>query len=291
MEQVLNAIDLEALMTRLIDFIPKVVAAVLVLAAFWVGFRVVRTPIRAMLERAAFHQTLIDLTVDRVFKVTVYVIAAIMAVSQLGINVGAAVAGVGVAGIGVGFAAQDSIANFIAGFLILWDKPFMPGDHVTVAEQYGRVTDITLRTTRIRTPDNTYVVIPNKTIIDSILTNHTKEGELRLNVPIGIAYKEHIPRAREVLLEAVGQIPEVLQDPEPDVVVKETGASSVDLLVRVWIGDAADERPVFFHTLETCKLALDEAGIEIPFHHLQLFIEDVRERVWESARGLTDEAA
>lgn len=291
MEQILNAVDLEALMTKLIDFIPRIVAALLVLAAFWAGFRLIRSPLRAMLDRGGFHRTLIDLTVDRVFKVTLYVIGAIMAVSQLGINVGAAVAGVGVAGIGVGFAAQDSIANFIAGFLILWDKPFMPGDYVTVANQYGRVSDITLRTTRIRTPDNTYVVIPNRTIIDSVLTNHTKEGELRLNIPIGIAYKEHIPTARDVLLKAVREIPEVLEDPEADVVVNETGSSSVDLLVRVWIRDARDERPVYFRTLETCKLALDEAGIEIPFHHLQLFIEDVRERIWDSAREFRGEAA
>jgi small-conductance mechanosensitive channel len=79
------------------------------------------------------------------------------------------------------------------------------------------------------------------------------------------------------MLEAVHGIEGVMTDPEPTVVATELGDSSVNLEVRVWISDAALEKPVFFSTLEACKIALDTAGIEIPFPHLQLFIEDVRD--------------
>jgi small conductance mechanosensitive channel len=211
-----------------------------------------------------------------------------MAASQLGFNVAAALAGIGVVGLAVGFAAQDSLANMISGFLIFWDKPFQVGDIITVEGQYGKIAQITMRTTRIRTPDNTYVIIPNKNIIDSVLTNHSKHGEVRLNVPIGIAYKEHIPDARRVLLEAVAGLEGVLADPPPDVVVSETAASSVDLMVRVWIADAYQERPVYHRVLEASKLALDAAGIQIPFPHLQLFVDDVEGRVIEKVSHLAN---
>jgi small conductance mechanosensitive channel len=209
-----------------------------------------------------------------------------MAADQLGINVGAALAGIGIAGIALGFAAQDSLANTIAGFVIFWDKPFEVGDWVEVGSQYGRVTNITIRTTRIRTLRNTYVVIPNKKVIDEVLVNHSKHGETRVDVPVGIAYKESIPRAREVLLQAAAAIDGVLADPAPDVVVTGLGASSVDMEVRVWIVQADREIAIFHRVMEESKLALDAAGIEIPYHHLQLFVEKVEDRVWEKAASL-----
>ncbi|MBD3336958.1 MAG: mechanosensitive ion channel, partial [Candidatus Eisenbacteria bacterium] len=126
---------------------------------------------------------------------------------------------------------------------------------------------------------NTYLVIPNKNIIDEIVDNHSKHGETRVDVPVGIAYKENIPQARKVLLPAVSGIEGVIAEPPPSVVARELGNSSVNLLVRVWIDDAADENPVYLAVVEASKLALDAAGIQIPFPHLQLFVDDVEDRV------------
>lgn len=263
----------------------NVLFAILVGVAFWVGYRVSRPALLGILKRARFEAHLVSL-LDNVYKWTLFAFGAVMALAQLGANVTAALTGLGVAGIAVGFAAQDTIANMIAGIMIFWDKPFSYGDWVTVADEYGEVREITLRTTRIRTNKNTFVVIPNKNIIDSVLINHSKHGRLRLDVPIGIAYKEFIPKAREVLLAAVAKVELVLTDPAPDVVVAECGASSVDLLVRVWIEYARDEKPVTFKVLETCKLALDAAGIQIPYPHLQLFVDDIEGRAIEKLKPL-----
>ena len=113
-----------------------------------------------------------------------------------------------------------------------------------------------------------------------MLVNHSQHGSTRVDVPIGIAYKEHIPKARAVLLPAVRDLPGVVADPPPDLVVTGLGASSVDMDLRVWIDAATDEQPVFFRVMEASKLALDAAGIEIPYPHLQLFVENVEDRVW-----------
>jgi len=211
------------------------------------------------------------------------IFAAVMAADQIGVNVTAALAGMGVAGIAVGFAAQDSLANSIAGFLIFWDKPFKVGDFVHVQDEYGEVTEITLRTTRIRTRNNTFVVMPNKEIIEDVLVNHSMYGETRVDIPVGIAYKESIDDARTALLRAVDEVDGVLAEPEPRVVVTGLGASSIDLEVRVWICEADTERPVYFRTVEACKKALDDAGIEIPFPHLQLFVDEVKPQVFHRA--------
>ena len=280
MDAFIDKLDGERLVTRLVEFLPHLVTGLLILLFFWVLFKITQRSFKLLLRRARIHETLIHMLIDNIYRIVLLAFGLIMAADQIGINVATALAGLGVAGIAVGFAAQDSLANVIAGFLIFWDKPFQVDDWVTVAGQYGRVRTITMRTTRIRTNNNTHVVIPNRKIIDEVMVNHSQHGMTRVVVPTGIAYKEYIPKARQVILEAVGDLPHVLQDPAPDVVVTAHGSSSIDMDVRVWISDIGQEQPVYFAVMEATKLALDAAGIEIPYPHLQLFVENVEDRVW-----------
>ncbi len=286
MQGMLELLDPERLTTLVLIFIPRILAALVVFIGFWLVSRLTRPPLRAALRRAAFAEALVKLLVDNVYRFTILTLGLVMAVSQLGIDVAAALAGLGVAGIAVGFAAQDSIANTIAGFLIFWDKPFEVGHVVETQDQYGVVAAITMRTTRIRTPDNTYVVIPNKEVIEAVLVNHSMYGETRVKVPLGIAYPEEVDAARDVLLEAAAATEGVSSNPAPAVVVTELGDSSVNLELRVWVEDASQEKAVYFRMLERSKSALDDAGIEIPFPHLQLHVDEVGEPVWERAERL-----
>ena len=281
--QRISDLNPETLESIALTFGPPILAALAVLLAFWILFRLTRPPLRAVLRRAGIQEALIHLLIDNVYRVTLLLLALITALSQLGMNVAAALAGLGVAGIAFGLAAQDSIANMIAGFLIFWDKPFAVGDFLTVAGEYGEVREITIRTTRIRTRENKYLVIPNKQIMEDVLINHSMYGATRVTVPLGIAYKEYVPQAREVLLKALESVDGILRDPPPEIVLANLGSSSVDLRVLVWIDEMATERPVFYQTLEACKLALDSAGIQIPYPHLQLFVENVEDRVWSKA--------
>jgi len=261
--------------------LPRLGVAIGIIVLFWALQRVTRPPLRALMRRAGIHETLIHMVVDNLYRFVVMMFGIVTAASQVGVNVTAALAGISIVGVAVGFAAQDTLSNIIAGFLIFWDKPFQVNDFITVQSHYGQVTEITMRSTRIRTPQNTFVVIPNKHVIDTVVVNHTKHGEIRIDVPVGIAYKESIPEARRVMLEAIQGDADILDDPAPDVVTTELNSSSVDLFLRVWIDDAALERPVFYRTLEAAKLALDTAGIQIPYPHLQLFVERAEEPVWK----------
>lgn len=279
MENLKEFLNLEKLITDAVAFTPRFIIAFLVLLAFWALYRATSRPLRALLHKSGLQPLLASLLIDKVYKIALFLFGLVTAASQVGINVTAALAGLGVAGIAIGFAAQDLLSNVVAGFTIFMDKPFGIGDFIRVGDQYGDVTNITMRSTRIRTNRNTFVVIPNKKIIDEVVINHSKHGETRVDVPVGIAYKEFIPEARKVLLEAVSKLDDVMRDPAPSIVVKELGGSSVDLLVRVWISDASREVPIFYAVMETSKLALDAAGIQIPYPHLQLFWDDVEDRV------------
>jgi small conductance mechanosensitive channel len=163
MQNVFEMLDLNQLLTQTVAWLPALAVAILILLAFWAAFRMTRKPLRGILVTAGLEQVLADMLVI-VYRVTLLAFGGVLAASQLGIDVGAALAGLGVVGLTIGFAAKDSLSNIIAGFLIFWDSPFTEGDWITVAGEYGRVTRITMRTTRIRTLNNTYVVIPNQTI-------------------------------------------------------------------------------------------------------------------------------
>lgn len=286
MDKFIQILDVSQLVTQTVALVPLAVVALVILGAFWLVYRVTRIPAKMVLERAGLHTILVTMLVDSVYRGVLLIFALVMAADQIGINVGAALTGLGVAGLAVGFAAQETLSNIIAGFLIFIDKPFTVDDWVKVGGQYGRVSKITMRSTRIRTNNNTYVVIPNRTIINEILVNHTKHGQTRVDIPVGIAYKEYIPAARDVLLRAVSGLQGTAATPPPEVVVTELGGSSVNLEVRVWIDDAASEDPVYYRAMEASKIALDDAGIQIPYPHLQLFVDNVEDPVWEKAAAL-----
>lgn len=252
------------LLERAVDYLPSFVAALLVLGAFLVLARISARLLGAFLGRTGADPALIQLA-TRLLRSVVVIFGVIMAASQAGLAVGSLLAGVGVVGLAVGLAAQDTLANVVAGLTILWDRPFRIGDTVTIAERYGRVLEIGLRTTRVRTVDARDVLLPNKEVIENMIVNHTLNPELRLDVPLGIGYAEDSRQARAVLLAAVEGHPRILASPAPQVVMVGLADSAVELELRVWLREPAEERPAFCEVLELAKIALDEAGIEIPF--------------------------
>src|SRR4030095_15818274 len=99
----------------------------------------------------------------------------------------------GVVGLTIGFAARDSLSNVMAGVLILWDKPFHSGDWITLGSKYGKVEEITMRTTRLLTWSNTRVIIPNQNVINEVLVNHSSHGRIRIDVPVAVPPTDNLP--------------------------------------------------------------------------------------------------
>ncbi len=254
----------EQFLRRVVDFLPRLAAAVLVLLVFALLHRLATRALTDALRDSKADPAL-RLVGVRLARYVVFGFALLMAASQLGFEVGSVLAGLGIVGIAIGFAAQDLLANLIAGFTILWDRPFRLGDFVTIGTTQGSVVEIGLRSTRLRTPDVRDVILPNKDVINATIVNHTSTPQLRLDLSIGVGYREDLRRVREVLLATLVDHPGVEAEPPPQMVVVALGDSAVQVELRVFLGDARGERNLRAELLEKAKLALDEAGIEIPF--------------------------
>ena len=218
--------------------------------------------------------------VNNLLSILLSTFATVTILAQFGFDVLSIVAGLGIVGIAVGFAAQSTLSNFIAGITLLIERPFRIGDWVNINGQDGKVMKIALRTTWLRTRDNIFTMIPNDSVASSDIINYSAEGITRLNFMVGIAYKESVARAREVILPVLLAHKEVLggEALQPRVKLDSLSDSSVDLKIQVWITpDNLDIQPRIIAELrEQVKNALDEAGIEIPFPHLQLFIDEAK---------------
>ncbi|HJU87457.1 MAG TPA: mechanosensitive ion channel family protein [Gemmatimonadota bacterium] len=261
---------------ELLRFAFQALVAIGVLAAFLAVYLVVRTAIRPVFERSHLEEDARNL-LETLAKYTILGFGVILALDQMGFNVTSLIAGLGVAGLALGFAAKDTLANFIAGVTILWDRPFRVGDRVEADGEFGQVKKITLRSTRIHTGDNKVVIIPNQNIVNSKIINHTMQASLRTVIRFGIAYEAEIEDARRAALEIVVDDDRVRERPPPEVVVTELAASSVNMELRFWLKNPHHEAPIEGEYLEKIKLALDAAGIAIPYPQVALHLERLPE--------------
>lgn len=265
---------LQDVLAKLILFLPKLIAGILVLIVFYLFYRLIRFIINRSLKRADISISVIHLIIKTV-KYTCLGLAFILVADQIGIKIITLVSTLGIAGIALGLAAQQTLANFISGIIILINKPFREKDYVELEGAFGMVDKISLRSTTLLTLDNLLVDIPNQKIVESKIINHTHNRHIRLRIGVGIAYKEYIPTAQKVLLELVKDDDRFLKNPAPEVVVTEIADSSINLDFMVWIKDSRQEVPISYELREKIKLALDEAKIQIPFPHRQIFIDDI----------------
>ncbi len=204
--------------------------------------------------------------------VIIYTAGAILALDVLGLNIVPFVAGASVAGIAIGFAAKDTLSNLIAGVLLIIDRPFEVGDRIEVwtapknSATWGDVIDIGLRATKIRTTDNIVIVIPNNEIMKRDIINYTTiTEEIRVRIPIGIAYEADLNKAKDLINNVALELDWVMRDPAPKVVVRNFGDSAVDLQARIWIREPRRRMDTISYITDKLKEVFHREGIEIPY--------------------------
>ena len=223
---------------------------------------------RARLAGRADELAPVITLLDRIGRVVLVIIGATILLSRFGVNVTGFAAALGIGGLAFSLAARDTIADAIAGFIILVDRPFRMGDRIEIqgVGTWGDVTDIGLRTTRIRTRDNRMVIVPNSVIGANQVINYTyPDPRYRIETHVGIGYGTDIERARQVIIDTVSQVEGVLKDKPVDALYHQMGDSAMIFRVRWWIESYIDTRRVFDRVHTALQLALDEAGIECPF--------------------------
>ncbi|WP_277552938.1 mechanosensitive ion channel family protein [Halobaculum limi] len=210
--------------------------------------------------------------VFRVLQLAVLAGAVVGSLTVWGVNLGGLLVGAGFLGIVVGTAARSTIGSLIAGFVLMFSRPFELGDWVEIDGKEGIVSDITVINTRIRAANGEVVVIPNDRVANATVSNRTRLGQLRLSVDVGVDYDADLERAEAVAREALDTVSGIASNPAPQVVPKALGDSSVVLECRVWITNPS--APLRARTkasvVREVKRALDDADITIPYPQREL---------------------
>jgi len=246
-----------------IDWGVNILLAVLILiVGWWISRRVEKFAINA-LERRKVDPALTRF-LGAIAQWLVLIVTGITAVSRVGLPVTSLVAVLGSAGIAVGLALQGTLSHFASGVMLLLQRPFTIGDFVTAGGETGTVEEIGLFATKLVTPDNKEITVPNAAITGSTITNFGKRGTRRADVTVGVAYGSNLAEAERVLLASIKTVATVRDEPEPKVMVTALGGSSVDILLMGWCASAD-----YLGTLAAMRIAaydaLNREGIEIPF--------------------------
>lgn len=217
-----------------------------------------------------FDNTLEDVIREAV-KYLVISIGLIVGLDVLGVNTTSIIALLGAAGIAVGLALKDTLSNIAAGVMLILLRPFKKGHFIEFSSFKGKVVEINFFTTILKTGDGLYISAPNSALWGNTLINYTRNGTRRVAIIVGISYDDSIDTGLEVLRKVADQEEQFLTDPAVEVMVESMGESSINLQLRGWVH--VDEYwNVFWRTNRAVKLAIEEAGLTIPYPQRDLHI-------------------
>ncbi|SHJ82775.1 Mechanosensitive ion channel [Malonomonas rubra DSM 5091] len=271
--------DLLSYFSDLNNFINKesfvdVIQALLILLVGYVVAKIASKSIGKLVKKhASTHQHLL---LQRAVFYLLFLIFAVAALREMGFELSVLLGAAGILSVAIGFASQTSASNLISGLFLLGERPFGVGDIIRVGNTTGEVLSIDLLAAKLRTFDNLYVRIPNETMLKSEVTTLTRFPIRRLDLQIGVAYKENIEKVREVLFGVAERNPLSLEEPKPLFIFQGFGESALNIQFSVWT-----KRENFLDLKNSIqyeiKLAFDEHQIEIPFPHMTLYTGSVTE--------------
>lgn len=227
------------------------------LAAKWM-----KRSLRVILRRGKMDETLVTFLSNVVYFLLLAVVI-IAALGQLGVETTTVAAIFAAAGLAIGLSLQNSLSNFASGVLIIAFRPFKVGDYITAGGQSGVVEEVNIFTTNLKTPDNIGVIVPNSAITASSILNFNANETRRLDMTIGISYKDDVGRAKQIIQATLDEDSRILRDPEPVVAVLALADFSVNIAVRPWT-KTSDYWNVWFELHEKIKARFDSEGITIP---------------------------
>jgi len=241
----------------------NIVIAILI---FYIGrfaTRMVVRGLRKVMQRQNIDKTL-ETFVCNLVRIALMVVVVIAAIGALGIQTTSFIAIFGAAGLAVGLALQGSLSNFAAGVLIVLFRPYRVGDFIDAAGISGKVEQVQILTTLLKTPDNKQIIVPNSQIMDSIITNYSANETRRVDLTVGVSYDDDIDKVMATLRELVNAEERILDEPECLIKVQALADSSVNFVVRPWV-KSADYWGVYFDLTEAIKKRFDAEDITFPF--------------------------
>lgn len=220
---------------------------------------------RSRLERAAYAM------LRSVMKVLLYFILLLLVAAQLGVDVSSLIAILSVISLALSLAVQGALTNVVGGFTLLTTRPFKAGDFVELEDQSGTVLEVSVTYTKLQTPDNKFVSIPNSTAASARITNFSAAGTRRVDLTVSASYDSPVESVKAALLRAANS-PTSLFTPEPFAGVKEYGDSAITYVLQVW-SSASDYWTTYFAVNEAISREFAQDGIEMTYPHLNVHLD------------------
>jgi len=247
---------------------------ILAILVFFIG-RMIASAVtkgtRKVMEKASLEPMLVNF-LSNIIGSVLLLLVVVFSLSQLGVDTTSRVALLGAAGLAVGLALKDSLSHFAAGVMLILFRPFKVEDFCELDGEMGTVEQITILHTRLKTPDNKVITIPNGNVFSSTMTNFSEQPTRRADMVFGIGYGSDLLKAKQILEEMCAADERILADPAPKIAIGELADSSVNIICRPWV-NAGDLWPVIWDMNERVKLRFDEEGIEIPFPQVSVHME------------------
>ncbi|MCH8530748.1 MAG: mechanosensitive ion channel [Saccharospirillum sp.] len=204
---------------------------------------------------------------------SVYIVSIIIVLDLFGFNTNSIVALLGAAGIAIGLSLKDTLSNIAAGMMMLFLRPFKIGDFISFNSTMGTVTEISLFTVTLKTPDGQYVSAPNSNVWGATLVNSTRNGTRRMDLIVGVSYSDDLDAGFRALRKLVDEEPRFLKEPEPQIMVQSLGDSSVNLQIRAW-ATIDDYWSIWWEMQHKLKAEIEAAGLSIPFPQRDLHLHN-----------------
>ena len=243
--------------------------AAVLLALGILVIRLVMGIVTKMLEKCKLEKAALGLF-KTVIRVVLYGLLALMVADKLGIDVTGVVALASVLTLAISLSVQDALTNLISGFTLLYTKPFVSGDYVEIAGQSGTVDAIGLTYTKLTTPDNKMISIPNGSVTSAQIVNYSLTGTRRVDIAISASYDSPVQLVLDTLKEAA-TVPTILDSQPVFVALNSYGDSAINSVVRVW-STTADYWTTYYAITENIKKCFDEKGIEMTYPHLNVHV-------------------
>ncbi len=241
---------------------------------FIISFKIINVLARRFTKQS--EKRGVDKTISRtliyIFKLSSKIIIVVCLIGYVGIDTSGITALIASAGVCIGLAVNGAVSNLAGGVMLIVTRPFKIDDYIEVLGHSGTVEEIRITQTKLRTPDNKVVYIPNGSLSNAEIINYSEKDIRRVDNTFSIAYDCDFEKAKEIINNICLEHQLVLKDPAPFVRVSNHGSSSIDIVTRVWT-KSSDYWTVHFDLLEKVKVAFDENGIEIPFEQLDVNIK------------------
>lgn len=255
-----------------VNYGPKVIGAILIwIIGSWVIKKLMRATSK-MMSLGNYDESLQKFLSNLLgWGLKILLILAVL--GTVGVETTSFAAILAAAGLAIGMALQGSLSNFAGGVLIMIFKPFKIGDLIEAQGVLGVVEEIEIFTTKLNSPENKRIIVPNGTLSNGNITNYSAIGNLRVDLNVGVGYGDDLKKAKQVITDVLANNPKVLKSPAPTVAVSELGDNAVNLVVRPY-ATVENYWDVYFGVLEDVKVALDQAGISIPFPQRDVHIHN-----------------